>query len=199
MLPDEAPRSISQDGAADLHRSRNSYPPRSSRRHYGDTEKGGRPATPDLQNGSKIVTLEDSPFAAEASATTGATWGHEQSPRAAWPWSPRPGRSLGPEALPSLGAASFDHESSAARSHADEEAMSPSSAAIVRLERSLHCFWDPLRKVEPVMLSGIASVVKTRLVGAAGRAGGRVMVNTSSGGNSLPDTEPDFKALWLIR
>jgi hypothetical protein len=88
----------------------------------------------------------------------------------------RGGRCLGPEALPSFGTTSLDHESSAARSHADEEAVGPSSAAIVRLERSLHCFWNPLRKVEPAMLSGIASIVKTSRFLRVVREGRRVMV-----------------------
>ena len=68
---------------------------------------------------------------------------------------------LGSETLPSLGPTSLDHESAPARSHADEKTVCPSSASIVRLERSLHCFWDPLRKVEPMMLSVNVFVVKT--------------------------------------
>lgn len=111
--------------------------------------------------------------------------GDMNSHRAAWgfPWG---GRLLGAEALPSLGPASFDHESPAARSHADEEAVGPSSAAIVRLERSLHCFWNPLRKVEPVMLSGIVCIVKTRHFLRVVRCGRRVMVGVSSGAISCP-------------
>lgn len=96
------------------------------------------------------------------------------------------GRSLGGEALPSLGAASLDDESSAARSHADEEAVSPSSATIVRLERSLHCFWDPLRKVEPAMLSGIHSIVKSGHFSEVSREGSRVIVPVSRGPAPCP-------------
>lgn len=95
-------------------------------------------------------------------------------------------RLLGAEALPSFGAASLDHKSSAARSHAHEEAVSPFSAAIVRLERSLHCFWDPLRKVEPAMLSGIHSVVKSSLFWGVARGGSRVIVPVSRGAALCP-------------
>ena len=93
---------------------------------------------------------------------------------------------LGAEALPSLGAASLDHESPPARSHADEEAVRPSSAAIIRLERSLHCFWNPLRKVEPAMLSGIRSIVKTSLFLRVVRAGSHAMVDSSRRATSCP-------------
>ena len=112
---------------------------------------------------------------------------------------PLGGRPLGAEALPSLGAASLDHESAAPRSHADEEAVSPSSAAIIRLERSLHCFWNPLRKVEPAMLSVIASIVKTSLFSGVFHGGSRVMVDTSSGATSCPILSLISRLLWLIR
>jgi len=131
----------------------------------GDGEKGCGPATAHLQNDSKLVTLPDAAIPAEA----GATKGHGRLPSALRGVPRRGGRFLGPEALPSFGATSLDHESSAARSHADEEAVGPSSAAIVRLERSLHCFWNPLRKVEPAMLSGIAPIVKTSRFWGVGR------------------------------
>lgn len=70
--------------------------------------------------------------------------------------------SSGPEALPAFGTPSLDHESSAARAHAYEEAVSLSPATIVRLERSLHCLMESLRKVELVILSVNRRIVKRR-------------------------------------
>jgi len=96
------------------------------------------------------------------------------------------GMFLGRETLPSLGTAPLDHESAAPRSHADEEAVSPSSAAIVGLERSLHCFWNPLRKVEPVMLSVNGLGVKMLSLSAPGEGVGRVIVGVLSEQTSCP-------------
>lgn len=90
-------------------------------------------------------------------------------------------RGSGRETLPSFGAAPLDHESAAARPHADEEAVGPSPATIVWLERSLHCFCGPLRKVEPWMLSVNASTVKTSLFPGAVRSFEHVMVTASRG------------------
>ena len=73
----------------------------------------------------------------------------------------RTGPVSGAEALTTLGPTSLDHESSATRSHADEETVRPSSAAIVGLKRSLHCLSGPYEKLEPAMLSIIGSRVKT--------------------------------------
>jgi hypothetical protein len=49
-------------------------------------------------------------------------------------------RESGREAMTALGAAALDHEPAALRTHAHQKAVSPSPAAVVGLERSLHCF-----------------------------------------------------------
>lgn len=137
-FPDEATGAISLHRPADLGGGGNSNAPGSMRGNNGGTEKGGGAATSGLQDGAELIALPDPPVPAES----GATGGHLGQLGLLWA-----SGFLRPQALPALGPAPLDDESPASRSHADEEAVCPSSATIVGLERSLHCFLESLPKV----------------------------------------------------
>jgi hypothetical protein len=67
------------------------------------------------------------------------------------------------QALPSFGPPSLDDQSSATRSHSDEEAMGSFSLAVVGLERSLHSLSNPREKLELNILSSLVAIVKSWL------------------------------------
>jgi hypothetical protein len=181
VLPDQSSGAVSLHCAPHLDRSRDSNASRTGGGHQGYAHQRRGPSAPRFQYRGELGALPDAPVAAESGATRRAAACHWRGPGARW---------LRPEALPALGAAPLDHEPAAPRSHADQKAVRPSSATIVGLERSLHCLWNPLRKIEPPMLSTIVPIVKTRPPSEAIRGGWRVMVVSSRGANFLPDTEP---------
>lgn len=138
VLPHQAAGTISLHRTADLGGGGNSNAPGPTRGNDGGAEKRGDAAASSLEDGAELIAFPNPPVPAES----GATGGH---------WSQCALASglgvLRPQALPALGPAPLDDESPAPRSHADEEAVCPSSATIVGLERSLHCFLESLPKV----------------------------------------------------
>jgi hypothetical protein len=122
--------------SADLGGSGNSNTPGPWRGNNGGTKKGGGAATPSLQDGAKLIALPNPPVPAE-SGVTGGQLGQ---------WVALGLGVLRPQTLPALGPAPLYDESPAPRSHADEEAVCPSSTTIVGLERSLHCSLESLPK-----------------------------------------------------
>ena len=190
MLPDQSSRAVSLDRTAHLDRRGDPDATGSLRRGQRDAHEGGGAAVARLEERGEVGALADPPITTEGRAPgrLRASAGHcGRGPR------------LSPQALTSLGAATLDHQAAAPRPHANEEAVSPSPATIVGLERSLHCFWNPLRKVEPRMLSGIAPIVKTSRVLPPTRVVRRVIVVSLCGASSCPKPSPAFEALWLIR
>ena len=137
---------------------------------YGDAEQRSSPTSARPQDLGEFFALPDSTVSAEPPAVGSPTL-----------LDGIPKETLGPQALPAFGAASLNHQSSPSRSHADEKAVGPSSATIIGLERSLHCFMESLRKVEPAMLSGIERIVKRCGSRAPFPRGRRVMVRASRG------------------
>ena len=152
MLSNDPLRAISFDRTADSCRRRNAYPPRPFRGCECDTQNRRGSPTPGPEDGGEGATFPDPAVPTEASGA---------GERRTAGGGSLVDDGLHSQALPALGASSLDHQSAPARSHTDEEPVGPSSAAIVGLERSLHCLMESLRKVEPAMLSGIARKVKT--------------------------------------
>lgn len=136
-FPHQASGSVSLHGSTHLGGSGNSNAPGPLRGNDGGTKKRGGAATPSLQDGAKLIALPNPPVPAE-SGVTGGQLGQ---------WvALGPRGFLRPQTLPALGPTPLDDESPAPRSHADEEAVCPSSATIVGLERSLHCYLESLPK-----------------------------------------------------
>lgn len=145
----------------------------------GGEKRGGTPAS-GLQDGAKLIALPDPPVPAES----GVTGGHLGQ------WALlRASGFLRPQTLPALGPAPLDDESPAPRSHADEEAVCPSSATIVGLERSLHCSLESLPKVRTCDVIGYSRDRQNGLLPRGEPGGRRVMVAVSREANFLPDTE----------
>lgn len=107
---------------------------------------------------------------------------------------------LSPQALPALGPAPLDDESSAARSHADEEAVCPSSATVVGLERSLHCSLESLPKGWNLRCYRVKPLSSKRpLPGGRRRGAGVLWLPSLARQTSCPILSCFSRALWLIR
>ena len=150
-FPNLSANPISNHRIPNTDRGRNADPPATDRLNRHDGQSRSCASATVFQNGRKLGAFPDSPVLAEACAFRRMPLAHTP------PYVAR----LDGKLMATLGAAPLDHQSPAFRPHPDQEAMSPSSVAIVGLERSLHCFIESLPKVEPVILSVIRSGVKS--------------------------------------
>lgn len=186
VLPNHPAGAVARHRPADFRRGGNSDAARPAHRDKRDVHEHTTAPNSGLQDLSKFVALPDPSVSAEAVSAPGQ--GFDASTPLAY--------FLGSQARPALGTAPFYDEPPSARSHPNEKAVGPSSATIVGLERSLHCFMESLRKVEPLMLSGIALKVK-RPPGRGDSWGRwRVIVALSGAASFSPPAESFLSEFW---
>jgi len=182
ILSNEAARPVPLHRATDPGGGRNANPAPAPGRHQGNVDERGGSAATGAQDLAEFRALSDASIPAQSSRDSpGLDLGRQYVPDL---------RALRPQALPTLGPTPLDHQATAPRSHADEEAMGPSSATIVGLERSLHCLLESLRKVEPRMLSGIPPIVKIALIRGPFREPRHAIVSSSRGVLFVPPPSP---------